>query len=252
MNLQYCRCIIAMLSLSMLGQISSAQQGEITAQVIKDLQASRWQVRQNAFERIVAIPDAVDHPESRALLIQLREREDVEAGKEPPDLFEDDDYLAYDERLTSVVQEIAIKFHDRRAWDALVRERYNPDSEYGRWLAGHQEALLSLEALLDSRYVPLRADAVYDIALMLANSKITKPLSIEKYTSLNNRIHTMAAHDEPIVRYNAIKGIGLMNHPEDVAFLEKLASTASDELVEKTALEAAQTIREQVAKGNPK
>lgn len=224
---------------------SYSQHGVVTPQLMKDLQASRWQVRQNAFERLLATSNfSIEQPQIRTLLVQLRETENAAASKSEPDLFEDDDYLAYDEKLTSLVQSIVLETHERRAWDALVHMRYNPESEYGKWFGTHQEALASLEELLHSPYEARRINAVYSISEILARSKTSHSLSSAEYRRLKRLVLWHAEHDVAMVSNYAIVGIGLTCDSEDLPFLEHLAPTIKEEWRIKSIQGAEQNIRE--------
>ena len=139
----------------MLGMLCQAQPGTVTSQVLKDLRADRWQVRRDAFERLAAVPDGVRQPAVQTLLIQLRERENAATNPvsgSDTDIFEDDDYLAYDEQLTPLVEQIAEKTNNPRAWKALVNSRYNGDFVYGNWIAAHRE---TLPFLLEQLHSPI-------------------------------------------------------------------------------------------------
>jgi hypothetical protein len=231
-----------MVVFALASMLCQAQHGGITLQLQQDLQANRWQVRRDGFERLIALTSSIDKAQVQSLLIQLRERENAASNRSNPDLLEDDDYLAYDDRLTSCVEEIAINTNNRLAWEALANMRYNPDSITGKWLATHQESLPALEDLLHSPYFPRRANAVYGISLMLADSKKNKPFTPSKYKELKSSIRKSASDDQWMVRYNAVKGLGLIGDSEDIPFLETLASTTTEPYLKKMILEVVRSI----------
>jgi hypothetical protein len=142
------------------GLLCRGQAGIITLQLLQDLKSDRWRVRRDAFEHLAAVKDGVHQPRIQALLIELRELENQESGKPEPDLFENDDYLAYDARLTPLVEEIAETTNNPRAWRALVYMRYNGDSVYGNWIAAHRQCLPYLLEQVHSRYSVRRMYAV--------------------------------------------------------------------------------------------
>jgi hypothetical protein len=238
------RGILVGVACLLLGFLCRSQTAAVTPQTIADLHAKRWTVRRNAFERLAAVKDDIDNPRIQKLLIRLREKENVESNMGDIDLYEDDDYLAYEGELTSVVQEIAVKTNNPNAWKALVYGRYNGDSEFGNWLSSHRATLPFLIRRLESPLAPLRMDAVYVLANMLAKSKGEDPFPPAEYRSLKQRVRSAAAKGNPAVRQSAMKGLGLTKDLEDVPFLEKLAKTAPDPDTRKYALNAAREIRE--------
>lgn len=227
------------------GLFCQAQAGLITPQVLQDLRSDRWQVRRDAFEHLVAVKNGVQEPRVQALLIELREREDRESEKESPDLFEDDDYLAYDAHLTPLVEEIADKTDNPRAWKALVYARYNGDSVYGNWIAAHRQCLPFLLEQVHSRYSPRRMYAVYVIASMLAKAKATaNPFPEKQYRELKTLIRRLATKDIDPVSYSAIEGLGLTDDPEDAEFVERLSARFMDPHQRELTLGVARRIRD--------
>jgi hypothetical protein len=207
-----------------------AQREVSDKQIDADIHSDRWQVRRNAFELVDAVPDVLARPDARHRLVELREIEDRAASQSNPDLFEDDDYLAYDDKLTALVQEIAVQTHQRRAWDALVNMRFNPDSDYANWMAQHQEALPSVEMLLTSLFVPRRVNAVYIMSEILASAKKAhQSVAGPEYERLKDLIKNHASHDDPSVSGFAIQGLGLIGDREDIPFLNGLLSSIKDE-----------------------
>ena len=239
------RTIIAGFLCLTLSILCQAQIGPIKQQTLRDLNADWWPVRRNAFEHLAAVPDGVNQPDVQSLLIQLRDREDkaANAADPAPDLFEDDDYLAYDEQLTAMVQQVALKTENPAAWRALVYMRYNGDSVYGNWLASHRESLPFLMQQLKSPYAPQRMNAVYVIANMLAKSKVNSLFPPSQYQSIKRQIRAMAMRGNPAVRQSAMQGLGLTKDAEDAAFLETLAAECKEPYTRKFALDAAQEIR---------
>lgn len=222
------------------GMICQAQSVLITPQVLQDLNSDRWQVRRDAFEHLAGVRNGVNQSRIQKLLIQLRQREDQESEKADPDLFEDDDYLAYDEELTSLVQKIAVDANDAGAWRSLVYMRYNGDSDYGNWIASHRQCLPYLLDQIHSPYSGRRLVAVYVLASMLAKSKFSDPFSPTRYKSLKARIRELAAKDVVPVRFSAVQGLGLINDPEDTDFVYQICEGFSDPHLRALALGIAQ------------
>jgi hypothetical protein len=227
------------------GLLCPGQAGLITPQLLQDLKSDRWQIRRDAFEHLAASKDGVHQPRIQALLIQLRERENQESEKESPDLFEDDDYLSYDDQLTPLVQEIAETTDDPRAWRALVYMRYNGDSVFGNWIAAHQQCLPFLLEQIHSRYSVRRMYAVYVIASMLAKAKASShPFPPTQYKALKALIRRLATFDVDPVRFSAVEGLGLTHDPEDAEFIERLSARFTDPGTKEIALKIAQQIRD--------
>jgi hypothetical protein len=90
------RGILVGVACLLLGFLCRSQTAAVTPQTIADLHAKRWTVRRNAFERLAAVKDDIDNPRIQKLLIRLREKENVESNMGDIDLYEDDDYLAYE------------------------------------------------------------------------------------------------------------------------------------------------------------
>jgi hypothetical protein len=180
--------------------------------------------------------------------IQLRKREDIESDRETPDLFEDDDYLAYDERLTQVVESLAEATNDPDAWRSLVDMRYNPDSQTGKWLASHCVVLPYVVALTKSRYDARRMIVIYVLAGLLKNCKGTGSVTPSRYKELKTVIRWHASHDSIPVSTSAIQGLGVTNDKEDASFLRELSEQIPDAFRKKLAITTAQQI-EQAAGG---
>jgi hypothetical protein len=171
-------------------------------------------------------------------------KENVEANKESPDLFEDDDYLAYSDQLTEQVQRIAERDNDPAAWRALVYSRYNGDSVFGNWIAAHRQCLPYLLEQLHSHYEVRRMYSVYVLASMLAKSKTSDPFPTAKYQALKGDIRRLAMQDAVAVRFSAVQGLGLIKDPEDADFISKLSARITDPFLKKEALQIAQAIRD--------
>jgi uncharacterized protein YoaH (UPF0181 family) len=221
-----------------------AQAGPITPQVLQDLRADRWQVRRDAFEHIAAVKDGVRQSRVQALLIQLREREDRESEKAEPDLFEDDDYLAYDDQLTSLVQEIAETTDNPRAWRALVYMRFSGDSEYGNWIAAHRQCLPYLLEQVRGRSSVRRMYSVYVIASMLAKAKATNPFPPEQYKSLKAIIRHLGLNDIDPVAFSAAKGLALTHDQGDAEVVDRVSARLEDPLAREMIAKVAQQIRD--------
>jgi hypothetical protein len=224
------------------GSLARAQQVPIPPTLAKDLNSPAWPVRRDAFETLIADPHALDNPAVREAIIRLREKENTESGKAEPDLFEDDDYLAYDEQLGPYIKKVAQTTHSPRAWSALVHERYNSDSPFGRWLATQREALPALTDLLDSRYISYRADACYVILAMLANAKINDPFPAAVYRRYKDRIRWHILHDNIIVVFDGIEGLALTKDADDIPLLKIAARQAPTAFHKKHALDTVDLI----------
>ena len=98
-------------------------------------------MRRDTFEQIEGNPKSTSDPKVSKLLVELRDVENIAASGGKTDLFEDDDYVAYDEQLTTAVEHIAVNSNNQSAWKALAYMRYNPDSVTGKWLAHHKQTL---------------------------------------------------------------------------------------------------------------
>jgi hypothetical protein len=230
-------------TLLILCELCQAQRAMIPSVVHHDLDDGRWQVRRNAFEMVAANPLVTTDPLLGSLLIQLRMRENSESEKPVPDLYEDDDYVAYDEELTNLVEQIAINGNSPRAWKALVWMRYNPDSQTGRWLSEHKEALPYILELVRSSSSARRMNAGYLLALILSNSKSNLNLRPAKYQSLKAIIRSLALKDDPPVQQFASRGLALIGDCEDIPILERVAVRAKDPFTRGFALDAAKQIQ---------
>jgi hypothetical protein len=227
---------------------AEAQSSALPLRLLQNLHSGRWAVRHDAFEQLVAMQKtAPNDPEIREALIALLNEEDLaaqrgEAGE--PDLFEDDDYVAYTDELIEAVQNIAVQTHDPEAWHALVYERYNQTSEVGEFLAAHREALPELTELLNSRYDWYCGVAAYVIADMLAKSKSGDPIAASVYHHYKKLIRWHIWHDPPgFVTGFGIQGLGQTKDPEDISFLEAVAARSHDEYDKQLALRTARDIR---------
>lgn len=206
-----------------------AQSSKMSSEILENLRSNRWQVRRDAFERIVADPKATSQQETQYQLIRLRCREDRAAEFSSEDLFEDDDYLAYDDQLTTLVQKIALHTNKPKAWRALAYMRYNGDSEYGRWLSQHWQALPFLVEQLKSPHAVRRATAVEVISLRLYYSKSAERnpeefVRREEYRYLKNRIRLLARIDVAPVSQSACMGLGTIGDDGDISLLEEIAA----------------------------
>jgi hypothetical protein len=226
------------------GLLCQGQAGVITPQLLEDLKSDQWEVRRDAFEHLAAVKDGTRQPRVQALLIQLRERENRESEKAEPDLFEDDNYLAYDDQLTPLVQRIAVTTDNPRAWRALVYMRYSGDSVYGNWIAAHRQCLPYLLEQVHSKYSPRRMYSVYVIASMLAKAKATNPFSPAQYKSLKAIIRHLALTDIDPVAYSAAEGLGLTHDPGDAEFVERASARLSDAPSRTFVAQIAQQIRD--------
>lgn len=243
--------LIALLALKLQRQ-NERLQPEISRQVWLDLRSKRWRVRRDAFEHLVAISEAERSPAVTDALIRLRETENEAAqrgDKRERDLYEDDDYVAYDDQMSKQVEAIAVGEDNPRAWRALVHERYNPDSEFGDWLASHKAALPYLSSLFQSPYVWYRGIACYIVADMLAKNKAAYSFSQSEYEQYKRRIRWHILHDTPgIVTGFAIRGLGLTDDPEDISFLEMVAANAKLPFDREQAAKTAEAIRTSIEK----
>lgn len=227
-----------------IGLLCQGQAGLITPQLLQDLKSDRWQVRRDAFEHLAAVKDGVHQPRIQVLLLQLRERENQESEKESPDLDEDDDYLAYDDQLTPLVQEIAETTDNPRAWRALVYMRYSGDSVYGNWIAAHRQCLPYLLEQVHSKYSPRRMYAIYVIASMLAKAKATNPFPPAQYKSLKATIRRLALNDIDPVAFSAAQGLALTHDPGDAEVVERVSARLADPRARQIIAKVAQQIRE--------
>jgi HEAT repeat protein len=234
----YIVSFITLVSVPALGRQSS-----LTPQDHMDLHDARWEVRRDAYEHLMALPGAPLLPPVQESLLKLRQLENIASNKSTPDLFEDDDYLAYDEQLTKSVQEIAVQTNNHLAWKSLVEMRYNGDSEQGKWLASHRQSLMPLKQLLRSPHSPRRKNAVYAIALLLKYNHGKSWPSPAKYRQLVQQIRSHVTKDIPPVQYSAIEGLGLIDDPRDVPFLEAFIKTTDDETLKSLAAKTIVAIR---------
>ncbi len=222
------------------GGYAMAQHVKVSPHVISGLHAERWQVRRDAFEHLPCHPK---DSQLDSLLIQLRFRENRASEYDPDDLFEDDDYLAYDERLTNCIEQIAVTKNCKDAWRSLVYMRYNGDSATGRWLADHPETLPFLLEQTRSRSSFQRMTAVYVIAAYAAKAKAKKAVSPQKYQSLRQLVRKLAVHDELPVRDAAVEGLGVLGDPADLPLLEQIGANDKDQYVRSFALASAKSIK---------
>lgn len=227
------------------GLLCRGQAGLITPQFLQDLKSDRWQVRRDAFEQLAAVKDVVRQPQTQALLIDLRERENHESEKPDPDLFEDDDYLAYDEQLTPLVEQIAETTNNSRAWKALVYMRYNGDSVTGNWIAAHPQCLPYLLEQVHSKNSVQRMYSVYVIASMLAKAKASShPFPTSQYNSLKVVIHNLALNDIDPVSFSAAQGLALTHDSGDADVVERASKRLGDPQVRQMVANIAQQIRD--------
>jgi hypothetical protein len=225
-----------------LGSLGSQNGVTVAPQdLISSLHSTKWEVRRDAFERLLAPPDALKDKKTIDLLLILREKENIESEKSEPDLFEDDDYLAYDERLVKTVEGIAENYHGQRIWSALLNMRYNSDSAFGEWVAGHPIALQEAEKLIRSRYGPRRSNGIFLSAAILAKNRGAFPQ--ENYRRVRTMIRFHLLHDIPPVRYDAILGLGLIGVNDDARLLDAYAAKCPDRVLRESAIKQAQIIR---------
>lgn len=222
----------------------AAQPSSITPQVSRDLKSSDWHVRRNAFEHLAAVHDAIHQPQIQQAVVGLLEIENDAVNDPEVDLYEDDDYIAYDEQLTRMAQGIAETTNDSRVWKALVYKRYNADSVFGQWISAHRQTLPFLLEQLKSPYWPRRMYSIYCVAAMLAHSKKNgNPFTPATYLDLKQRVREFAAHDDSIaVQESAMRGLGLIGDKEDAVFLHHLSKIDSDEDEKKFARDAEKAI----------
>jgi prophage maintenance system killer protein len=227
------------------GLLCQGLAGLITPQVLEDLKSDRWQVRRDAFEHLAAVKDGPRQPRIQALLIELRERENQESEKEAPDLFENDDYLAYDAQLTPLVEQIAETTNNTRAWRALVYMRYNGDSATGNWIAAHRQCLPYLLEQIHSRYSVRRMNAVYVIASMLAKAKASNhPFPPAQYNSLKAMVRRLALNDIDFVAFSAAEGLALTHDTGDAEAVERVSARLADPHARQIIAKIAQQIRD--------
>lgn len=221
----------------------------ISPDVRAALNSPRWQVRRDAFERIAGAASGAPCATIRRALIRLRDREDHASEFSPVDLFEDDDYNAYNDQLTRLVQKIAVGTNEPTAWRSLVNMRYNGDSPFGQWLAKQKEALPLLIGQLKSPYSVRRMSAVEVISLRLYYSKSAKPdsdtyVSPDRYIYLKDRIRFVARTDAAPVSQAACMGMGVIGDKSDIPLLEQIATSPKrDRYTQKFARQAIEQIR---------
>ncbi|MGC2163261.1 MAG: hypothetical protein WA634_15235 [Silvibacterium sp.] len=214
-----------------------------------DSQSSRWQVRRDAFERIVGEPAILSCPATRNTLIKLQEREDAASESVSPDLYEDDEYVAYSEALTSQVQKIAIETNSQEAWKSLVSMRYSGDSPYGNWLSLHRGPLPFLIRQLSSRSFARRGTVVEVISLRLfrsrsAHSGSQSYVPPKQFLYLKSQIRLMAKTDVAFVSQGACMGLGLIGDKADIPLLQSIADSKDrDPTTRKIALDAIHQIQ---------
>lgn len=214
--------------------MSSASQQPLPPDTLAKLDSRRWVVRRDAFEELVATYDAKTNPSVERALITLMEKEDITSQRgegAERDLFEDEDYVAYSSQLLLLVEQIAAATHSSRAWRSLACARYNPDSQLGRWLASHPEALPEIVPLLKSRYEWEREVGCYVIANMLAkSSQSSNPFPTALYEHYKQRIRRVIWSDRngPVVGFG-IEGLGLTKDAEDIPFLKAFLAQSKSE-----------------------
>lgn len=213
------------------------------------LNSTRWPVRRDAFERLAANTSSTLCPAERRALIRLQNTENHASEFSPVDLFEDDDYVAYNSQLLALVQKIATTTNSPQAWRALVYARYNGDSPLGQWLAKHRAALPFIAGQLKSRYSARRMAAVEVVSLRLFYSKSAKPgsdlyVSPEQYRHLKARIRFLARTDIAPVSDAACMGLGLIGDNDDIPLLQRIAtSSRRDKYAQEFARQAIEQIR---------
>jgi len=225
------------------GLFCRAQSGPITPEILQALKSARWQVRRDAFEHLTGVKDATHQPRIQVLLVRLRDTENQASENSTVDLFEDDDYLAYDAQLTPLVEEIAETTNDPTAWRAIVYGRYNGTSVYGSWIAAHQQCLPYLREQIHSKYPVRRMTAIYVIAAMLAEAKSTHPFPQRQYRMLKGTIRHIALTDIDPVAYSAAEGLGLTHDTGDAEFVERVSKRFQDPGLRRLTLQIAQQIR---------
>jgi hypothetical protein len=203
----------------------------------------KWQVRRDTFEQIEGNPKSTSDPKVSKLLVELRDVENIAASGGKTDLFEDDDYVAYDEQLTTAVEHIAVNSNNQSAWKALAYMRYNPDSVTGKWLAHHKQTLpYFMKQATSSNYVR-RMNAAYILALMLQQSKQQGKLDKDEYIRLKSIVRRLAVYDIAPVQQFAAKGLGLIGDLDDVRILEEVRDNAKDPYTKNFATDALTQIR---------
>ena len=209
-----------------------------TSALLNELRDQRWQVRRDAFERLSS-SSHLEYSFVALHLIKLRSLENIASERSSPDLFEDDDYLAYDERLTSLVENIAVHSGNPEAWRSLVYMRYNADSSTGSWLAQHAETEpFLLEQSMNPSQVR-RSTAVLMLALEVTRG--TVPLRTVR--RIRNLIRTKAASEDPPVQEAALRGLGLIGDKRDLPLLNEVATMGKDPYVRAFAKDAVTKVR---------
>jgi hypothetical protein len=202
-----------------------------------------WQVRRDAFERIAGKSTLLSSQILQRELVHLREFETIQVEKSSDDLFEDDDYVAYDDQLTELTQKIAVSSNSPAAWRSLVYTHYNPDSELGMWLADQKPAFPFIMEQTRSKFSARRMVSVYLLALILFRSKSDHSLTDAQYATFKKKIRYLIENDIAPVRQSAIVGLGRIGDSEDKALLEKMQRTGEDSFTRKVAHEALEKIQ---------
>lgn len=164
-----------------------------TAMDLGGLGANDWRDCYAAIKRLCADPDAMKQQNVQDALVKaLEQADDIMDGRAPDTngVGSDENYAEnYLPALEGAVKQIAVATDSQRAYDALVRSAYNPDSEFGNWLASRYANLPAILSLRNG----LLADRVNAVALtgqMLKKSKseAANPIAPESYREAKDMI----------------------------------------------------------------
>ncbi|GEM_PF-6168200 len=190
------------------------------APLLAKLNAPTWPQRSAAFQQLRPWVDR--EPAVQAALVRLCRREGF-----TPD-WEDDNFIRYFTTLAHLVQDIAVRTNDPRAWMALVSGSYNPDSDAGRWFSTQWGAVRAEVGLLDSQYASQRANAAYVLALSLGEQElhcdgVAFHFPANEKQVVLKRILALAAEDpDPTTRYFAVEGLEFISGDERERVLDKI------------------------------
>ena len=233
--------------LTMLCGVCSSQRSDASPALDLDLQAKRWIVRRDAFERIAGNPAVYTDPHLISLLIQLRDRENDTSELSKVDLFEDDEYLAYDDQLADLVQKIAVRTKSSAAWRSLVYMRYNSDSITGHWLADHLEAIPFIEDQLHDKYAVRRATAIGMLVNILNDKHSENLMRNNQKRSWITLMRSAARHESTFVRVAALNALAEVGGANELDLLKRIGCCSQPASIRPVAVASASRLENRLS-----
>jgi hypothetical protein len=226
-------------SILALALMSAPALGFAQPDILRSLQSPDWTVRARAVETIVRTPSLLASPNVRTALINLQDSENksiedaVRAGIDVSQKLGEEYGEYYSGPLSHSLMEFAAD-GDMRAAQALARGSYNPDSRLALILATYGQPLVStLLQVAQSDIGPDRWNGVAVLGEMLRlhrAGQLRAPLAAASVKQIKTTIRGVALNDpQPVVRYWAVRALGVAGDKESLPLLETIAATDLDD-----------------------